>query len=101
MAFFCFAELLVEFGSLPDFIYATTVILIDVLNMIYIKREKCRLKAEAANEAKVISDETILYPTYATTMTVTITIMIPTTEIIIEVDLNKVNLDFLILSSNN
>ena len=59
MAFFCFAELLVEFGSLPDFIYATTVILIDVLNMIYIKREKCRLKAEAANEAKVISDETI------------------------------------------
>ena len=40
MAFFCFAELFVESGSLPDFIYATTVILIDVLNMIYIKREK-------------------------------------------------------------
>ena len=44
-------------------------------------------------------EETILYPTYATTMIVEIIIMIPTTEIIIEVDLNKLSLDFFILPS--
>ena len=44
---------------IPDIIYAVCIVLIDILNTIYIKRKKRRLKAEAANEVKVISDETI------------------------------------------
>ena len=60
MAFLCLSAIY-DFPELiiPNIIYAVCIVLIDILNTIYIKRKNHLLKAEAANEAKVISDETI------------------------------------------